>query len=232
MTVCLPSAALRRVPPRQAGNFLLLPQKKVTKEEGPNTGDLSRSLRLHTDFKGSGTRTPPELLYRLPRSHSDDSDSTRLDPACHRREDPQGSSRNENKRLGVSEESVAGVRRSFSCQSLGRQPSSRSEKAKSAGVQALCFGDFHLGPQMKTKFRRSQSYSGAGPRPGAVYRRQQPPAGVTASEACSIRPQCNCPTNSRSAGATPAPVAAGAATGSSRSSPGCRCSASRSAWRR
>ncbi len=35
-----------------------------------------------------------------------------------------------------------------------------------AGLQALCFGDFHLGPQMKTKFRRSQSYSAAGPRPG------------------------------------------------------------------
>jgi hypothetical protein len=30
-------AAARRVPPRQAGNFLLLAQKKVTKEEGLNT---------------------------------------------------------------------------------------------------------------------------------------------------------------------------------------------------
>ena len=30
-------AAARRVPPRRAGNFLLLAQKKVTKEEGLNT---------------------------------------------------------------------------------------------------------------------------------------------------------------------------------------------------
>jgi hypothetical protein len=40
----LPLAAARRVPPRRAGNFLLLAQKKVTKEEGLNT-HLTAHLR-------------------------------------------------------------------------------------------------------------------------------------------------------------------------------------------
>ena len=155
MSMSLPCGAVRRcdaarrVSARLPSHFLLLPQKKVTKEEGPNTSHLSVTLRLDTSFRVSGTRTPAELLQRLPRSHSDDSVSTRLDPAGHRGEDPQGSSRSENKRMGVSEESVAGARRAFSCQSLRRQPSGRSVVTKSAGVRALCFGDFHLGPQMK-----------------------------------------------------------------------------------
>ncbi|MBX9793001.1 MAG: hypothetical protein K2Y02_01740, partial [Burkholderiaceae bacterium] len=75
---------------RLPSDFLLLPQKKVTKEEGPNTSDLSGALRLHISFNGSGPRTPTELLQRVPRSHSDDSVSTRLDPAGHRDDDPQG----------------------------------------------------------------------------------------------------------------------------------------------
>jgi hypothetical protein len=41
---CLPCVAARRVPPRQAGNFLLLAQQKVTKEEGLNT-HLTAHLR-------------------------------------------------------------------------------------------------------------------------------------------------------------------------------------------
>ena len=39
--------APRRDPPRQAGNFLLLAQKKVTKEECLNTSHLGGSLRRH-----------------------------------------------------------------------------------------------------------------------------------------------------------------------------------------
>jgi len=38
----LPTVAARRDPPRRAGNFLLLAQKKVTKEEGLNTSPFGR----------------------------------------------------------------------------------------------------------------------------------------------------------------------------------------------
>ena len=63
---------------------------------------------------------------------------------------------------------------------------SRSETAKWAGVRALCFGDFHLGQQMKTKFRRSQSYSEAGPRPGGLSPKEQPPRGKRTNPSGSI----------------------------------------------
>ena len=62
---------------------------------------------------------------------------------------PAGASRVDSDWLNLSEEAAEVVRCLFSSQSLGRQPSGRSVVTKSAGVQALCFGDFHLGLQMK-----------------------------------------------------------------------------------
>ena len=135
--------------PDRRVTFFCCPRRKSPKKRGRTPADLIGSLRLHTYLKGSGTRTSAELPHRFPHSHSVNSVSIRLDPAGHRREDPSGSSRSENKRTGISEEAEAVVRCRFSCQSLCSQPSGRSVTPRSAGVQALCFGDFHLGPQMK-----------------------------------------------------------------------------------
>ena len=62
--------AARRVSARLPSNFLLLAQKKVTKEECLNTSHLACSLRLHAYLTGSGPRTFSELPPRFPRSGS------------------------------------------------------------------------------------------------------------------------------------------------------------------
>ena len=65
-----PCGRPRRVSARLPSNFLLLAQKKVTKEECLNTSHLACSLRLHAYFTGSGPRTLSELRPRLPHSGS------------------------------------------------------------------------------------------------------------------------------------------------------------------
>jgi hypothetical protein len=92
----LPCVAARRVSARLPSNFLLLAQKKVTKEECPNTSHLACSLRLHAYFNGSGSRTFSELLQRFPRSGS-------------------------NMRFRYAS-SLSGPRCGFSCQSLCSSP--------------------------------------------------------------------------------------------------------------
>jgi hypothetical protein len=114
--------AAGRVSARLPSNFLLLAQKKVTKEECLNTSHLSSSLRLLAYFSGSGPRTFSELLPRLPRSGS----NIRYRYASTLR--------------------VIGLASCARASAVRLYP---KRGHRMAGVQALCFGDFHLGRQMK-----------------------------------------------------------------------------------
>ena len=132
--------AARRVSARQPSYLFLLAQKNVTQKEGLNTSLFEgRAAAAHLR-----PRLWHENIHRMTATCTsltpNRSSPPRLAPAGHR---------GDAESLNLSEETDAVARCLFSCQSLGRQPSSRSEKAKWAGVQALCFGDFHLGPQMK-----------------------------------------------------------------------------------
>jgi hypothetical protein len=162
----LPTLAARRDPPRRAGNFLLLAQKKVTKEEGLNAspfewlaaaGGLLQRLWLENIQRT--TLAVTSLMFSR-------SSSFRLDPAGPRLGGMQRSVRpsavqslpsagGSSRATGAAAKAkpVAAHPLGFSVTlPMGRprqSACSRSEQAKWAGVQALCFGDFHLGQQMK-----------------------------------------------------------------------------------
>ena len=145
--------AARRVPPRRAGNFHLLAQMKVTKAKGLE----------HQPFEwfASATRLLPRLWHENVQRTTlsvtsltfNRSSSLRLDPAGPRLRSMLGwshigatgaAARAKPVAAHPLESSVAlpmGRTRKSTC--------SRSEQAKWAGVRALCFGDFHLGQQMK-----------------------------------------------------------------------------------
>ena len=139
--------APRRVPPRQAGNFYLLVQISVTKTNDLHTSRCGRhaaATGLWPAAQASNTHLACASVSTLTGTSNG-----RYSSACGHRGDGQRPSGVDNKQLNMSEETDAVVRCRFSCLSLGRQPFSRGVTAKSAGVQALCFGDFYLGPQMK-----------------------------------------------------------------------------------
>ncbi len=146
-------ARARRVSARLPSDFLLLAQKKVTKEEGPNTSPFewlasaTRLLqRLWLENIQRTTLAATSLMFSR-------SISLRLDPAGPRRGGVQRSEPVATGRAAAKAKPVAAQPLGFSVPLLVQRPMqsacSRSGQAKWAGVRALCFGDFHLGPQMK-----------------------------------------------------------------------------------
>ena len=147
-----------RVPPRRAGNFLLLAQKKVTKEESLNT-DLARHLFGKSSRLGNTEQFAPfprGLARRVAASYflglefasfADENfvssgpavQIIRAVPSCQRR-------------LPAYE--VATRRRvrevTVRCATVPQRPLQFAAKhSVQIRVRALCFGDFHLGQQMK-----------------------------------------------------------------------------------
>src|SRR5882724_1053591 len=116
--------APRRDSPRQASNFLLSGQKKVTKEEALNTSHLGVTLRLQRTFSSS--------------PH---------DAGCHTlrlaslRANSAGPEREVFPRLDLQ---AAG----FGSAALNT-PCSRKQPGQMAGVRRLFFGDFLLARQKK-----------------------------------------------------------------------------------
>ena len=152
------SARLRRVPARRPGNFHLLAQMKVTKAKG-----------LNTDFDGL-------LGCELERSLADGRTSDRYLGAPSSRCDfigrkaPLVLRRPSNDRYGRAAQSEVLLRQrsKFEPQEIRRrEAASKSARKRSEplgetkpgaltkkvfgqiGIQALCFGDFHLCQQMK-----------------------------------------------------------------------------------
>jgi len=159
-------AAARRVSARLPSNFHLLAQMKVTKAKGLE----------HQPFElfASATRLLPRLWHEnvqratlsLTSLTFSRSSSFRLDPAGPRRDGVPRSVRPSAVQSlpaagGSSRATIAAARaqpvaahplESSVPLPMGRtrkSTCSRSEQAKWAGVRALCFGDFHLGQQMK-----------------------------------------------------------------------------------
>ena len=193
-------AAARRVPPRLAGNFHLLAQMKVTKAKGLEHQPF--------DLFASATRLLPRLwhenIQRTTASVSSltlsRSSSFRLDPVGPRlggmpRWSRFGLARAAaNKWLQAAARSNCATGAAAKAQLVAAHPlgssvlfpmgrtrqsaCSRSETAKWAGVRALCFGDFHLGQQMKVT--REPGRDPAGFPAGNQRCGQQDPAGSLA----------------------------------------------------
>ena len=155
-----------RVPPRRAGNFLLVAQKKVTKEEGLRQKPLSSFFSLRTPGPAGDLTTrgrSPHQPARTLRARCASPWAFKNNGA------PTPGLRNGAvaRRCGAAAAQILTVssRRCAASRSVrasrwrdGRHsvrspagPGMRSEKNELRGVclQALCFGDFHLGPQMK-----------------------------------------------------------------------------------
>ena len=142
LSLCLPidSCAACRVPPRRAGNFHLVGQMKVTKAKALNATPFMRSARCGTPTQRAtlnpcDTSNPPRTRRRRPR---------RASPAQSR---------------WIPAQSAARPRR-VSCRFDWRRwrqvarragRARREERAERSCIQPLCFGDFHLGPQMFAK---------------------------------------------------------------------------------
>ncbi len=130
-----------RVPPRRAGNFLLVAQKKVTKEEG---------LKTNTPHSFCALRTPGPAGYLTPRDTSNlpltgRYGSLRIAGTPDCRESGPRAKRSEPV---TCERAAASIHLAVSSSPLGRA----SEAGWTNGwfcVQALFFGDFLLGHQKK-----------------------------------------------------------------------------------
>ena len=163
MTAVFASVRLRRVPPRRPGNFHLLAQMKVTKAKGLNTHlcrergcILSRfvSHRIPSarcladpsslrDFIG-----PKALLIDWRPSIDRRGRLVQLGPRAQSKALLAARSENEplEKRRGTRHQS-----KRKPSEPRGR-PESRAltqQTSGQIGIQALCFGDFHLCQQMK-----------------------------------------------------------------------------------
>ena len=152
------SARLRRVPPRRAGNFHLLAQMKVTKAKCPKT-DLAKHLFGKSSRLGVTERFAPfprGLARRFAASYF-----LGFEFASGERENLRSSGSAEpcaqaastrHRRLTAYE--VATRQRvreeTVRCAAVRHRPRQLAAKhSLQIRVQALCFGDFHLGQQMK-----------------------------------------------------------------------------------
>jgi hypothetical protein len=164
-------AAARRVSARLPSNFHLLAQMKVTKAKGlehqPFECFASATRLLQRLWHENIQRATASVTSRTFSRSS----SFRLDPAGPRRDGvPRWSlfglaGAAANKWLPAAGGSSRAIDAAAKAQPVAAHPlessvalpmgrtrkftCSRSEQAKWAGVRALCFGDFHLGQQMK-----------------------------------------------------------------------------------
>ena len=135
---CLADCVACRVPARRPGNFHLRPQMKVTKAKGLNATPLMRSARFGT-APGGPLDTPPVLTRTLRWAR----------PRCA---SALGSS------VLRGRGTASPCRRAgccFDAPHCFQWPAGRGSAARRTSerfcIQALCFGDFHLGLQMFAK---------------------------------------------------------------------------------
>jgi hypothetical protein len=129
-----------RVPARRPGNFHLVGQMKVTKAKALNATPFTRSARCGTPaqratWKPCGTSNPPRTRRRGPRKAS---------PAQSRWIPDQSAARPRRVSCRFDWRRWRQVARRAGC-------ARREERAERFCTQPLCFGDFHLGPQMLAK---------------------------------------------------------------------------------
>ena len=127
-----------RVPPRQAGDFHLGGQMKVTKAKALNATPFMRSARCGTPTQRAtwmpcGPSNLPRTRRRGPRKASPA--QTRWIPGQSAARPRRASRRFDWRRWRQ-------VARRAGC-------ARREERAERCCIQPLCFGDFHLRPQMK-----------------------------------------------------------------------------------
>jgi hypothetical protein len=127
-----------RVPARRPGNFHLRGQMKVTKAKALNATPLMRSARVGTPaqratWRACGTSSPQRTGRRGPRKAS---------PARIRWIQGQSGARPRRASRRFDRQRCVQVARR-----AGR--AKREERAEWFCIQGLCFGDFHLAPQMK-----------------------------------------------------------------------------------
>jgi hypothetical protein len=197
----------RRVPPRLAGNFHLLAQMKVTKAKGLEHQPF--------EWFASATRLLPRLwhenIQRATLSVTSltfsRSSSFRLDPAGPRRGGVRRWSRlvlapaAANKWLAAAGGSSRAVGAAAKAKPVAAHPlgssvalpmgrtrkstCSRSEQAKWAGVGALCFGDFHLGQQMKATRQPGRDPAGSLAERNPLRAARNPAGSPAGSQHCS-----------------------------------------------
>ena len=131
-------ALLCRVPARRPGNFHLRGQMKVTKAKALNATPFARSARCGTPaqratWRTCGASNSWRARRRGPRNAS---------PARIRW--TQGRCAARPRRAGCPVDQLR-------CIQVARRAgrAKRAERAEWCCIQPLCFGDFHLGPQMK-----------------------------------------------------------------------------------
>jgi hypothetical protein len=127
-----------RVPPRQAGNFHLRGQMKVTKAKALNATPFTRSARVGSPVQGATWRAcgGPEL------SRARRGGLREASPALIRWTQGQREARPRRVRCRFDPRRWFQVARRAGC-------ARGEERAERFCLEPLCFGDFHLGPQMK-----------------------------------------------------------------------------------
>ena len=146
-----------RVPARRAGNFHLLAQMKVTKAKGRNT-DLVRSLGCELERSLAHRRTSDGFLAD-PSSRCDFIDrKSPLRVGVLQRSAPRVT-RSRGRAANRSKFEPHEIRRRNAASKSARKrfdplgetkPGALTKKVfGQIGIQALCFGDFHLCQQMK-----------------------------------------------------------------------------------
>jgi hypothetical protein len=135
---CLADCVACRVPPRRAGNFHLLVQMKVTKAKDPNATPLSAFCALRNPGPAGHLETP----WRITRQRTRRRGPRNASPALIRWTQGQSAARPRRVRCWTDE------RRSVQVARRAGQ-ANREERTERFCIEPLCFGDFHLGPQMK-----------------------------------------------------------------------------------
>jgi hypothetical protein len=127
-----------RVPARRPGNFHLLVQMKVTKAKDPNATPLMRSVRCGTPAQRATWRQCGRSNFLRTRRRG----PRQASPALIRWIQGQSAARPRRERCWADEQRCVQVARRAG-------QAEREERTERFCIKPLCFGDFHLGPQMK-----------------------------------------------------------------------------------
>ena len=127
-----------RVPARRPGNFHLLVQMKATKAKDLNAKPFTRSARFGTPARRATWRTCGASSPQRARGCG----LRKASPAQIRWTPGRREARPRRARCRLDLRRTVKVARRAGC-------AKREERAEWFCIQPLCFGDFHLGPQMK-----------------------------------------------------------------------------------
>jgi len=137
-STCVGGLPTYRVPPRRAGNFHLLVQMKVTKANDLSATPLMRSARCGTPARRATWRQrDPSNSQRTGRRGP-----RKASPAQIRWTQGQSEARPRRASCRIDQRRCVQVARRAGLPQ-------REERAEWFCIGPLCFGDFHLGPQMK-----------------------------------------------------------------------------------